>query len=167
MFNLNHHFLRPMVLFFALLVSPVANADFDYSGHGQLVDANGNSHSFQFGFSFLKHEGQYKFNAGRLSMAVDEVPKRYTLELVLHDQQQIWVAEFSKQPIQGFDWQIGDHRLQLNQEPATPKRPARFKLTVDNTDYFFTSKNRGQIQLKFNEKGITEIEVDSMMTQKR
>jgi len=68
-----------------VLMSPIAIADFDYSGQGKLLDEAGQPQNVQFGFSFLKHEGEYKFNAGRLSMSVNEVLKRYTLELVLND----------------------------------------------------------------------------------
>lgn len=150
-----------------VILSPMAHADFDYSGQGTLLDEAGASQNFQFGFSFLQHEGAYKFNAGRLSMAVDEVPKRYTLELVLNDKQQIWISEFSKKPLLGFEWQIGKHQLQLKTEPATSPKSGQYKLTIDKTDYFFTSKNRGQIHFNFTDKGITDIEVDSMMTPKR
>ena len=167
MLDKNRRFLSWWILMSGLLLSPIALADFEYSGHGQLLDETGQSQSFEFGFSFLKHEGDYKFNAGRLSMSVDEVPRRYTLELVLNEQQQIWVAEFIKKPISGFDWKIGEHQLQLKKEPATSAQAGRYKLTVDHTEYFFTSKNRGQIHFKFNDKGIAEIEVGSMMTKKR
>lgn len=157
---------RCFALVISFLLSPTAIADFDYSGQGQLIDATGQTQSFQFGFSFLQHEGEYKFNAGKFSMAVDEVPKRYTLELVLNDEQQIWVSDFSKKPLIGFEWQIGKHQLQLKKEPATSTRAGLYKLTVDKAEYFFTSKNRGQVHFMFNDKGITEIDVDSMMTPK-
>lgn len=167
MLDRNCRFLSYCALISGLLLSPHALADFEYSGQGQFLDETGQTQNFQFGFSFLQHEGEYKFKAGRLSMAVDEVPKRYTLELVLNDQQQIWVSDFSKKPLSGFNWQIGQHQLQLTKESATSPQAGRYKLTVDKTEYFFTSKNRGQIHFKFNDKGIVEIEVDSMITQKR
>lgn len=154
-------------LIMCVLQSSIAAADFDYSGQGSFIDETGQSQNFQFGFSFLQHEDGYKFNAGRLSMAVDEVPKRYTLELVLNDKQQIWISEFSKTPLLGFDWQIGTHQLQLKKEVANKPHAGKYKLTIDKTDYFFTSKNRGQIYFKFNSKGIDTIEVGSMMTLKR
>lgn len=150
-----------------VLLSPFATADFDYTGQGKLIDDVGQPQSFQFGFSFLQQDGAYKFHAGRLSMSVDEVPKRYTLELVLNDKQQIWVSDFSKKPILGFEWQIGKHQLQLQKESAPSPHAGKYKLTIDNTDYFFTSKNRGQIHFKFNATGITEITVESLMTLKR
>lgn len=163
----NRRFIKWSGLIIGLLLSPIAIADFDYTGQGKLLDDAGQIQSFQFGFSFLQHDGEYKFNAGRLSMAVDEVPKRYTLELVQNAQQQIWISDFSKKPLLGFDWQIGQHHLQLKKEPATSQQAGRYKLTIDKTEYFFTSKNRGQIHFKFTDKGIAEIEVESMMTKKR
>jgi len=162
----NRHFLSCFALFTGLLLSPIASAEFDYSGQGKLLDETGQTQSFQFGFSFLQHEGEYRFNAGKLSMAVDEVPKRYTLELVLNDQQQIWVSDFSKKPLLGFEWQIGEHQLQLKKDPTTSPKAGLYKLTIDKTEYFFTSKNRGQVHFIFSDKGITGIEVDSMMTPK-
>lgn len=163
----SRRFLNRSVLIACILISPIAIADFDYSGQGKLLDEAGQPQNFQFGFSYLQHEGEYKFNAGRLSMSVDEVPKRYTLELVLNDKQQIWVSDFSKKPLLGFEWQIGKHLLQLKKETAPSPQAGKYKLTIDKTDYFFTSKNRGQIHFNFTEKGITEIEVDSMLTPKR
>lgn len=150
-----------------VMLSTTAHADFDYAGEGTFIDESGAAQNFQFGFSFLQQDGTYKFNAGQLSMAVDEVPKKYTLELVLNDKQQIWISEFSKRPLLGFEWQIGKHQLQLKSEPAKSPKAGQYKLTIDKTDYFFTSKNRGQIHFKFNDKGIAEIEVDSMLTPKR
>ncbi len=167
MLQTKSRFLNGYGLIVGLLFSPLALADFDYSGQGQLYDEAGLAQNFNFGFSFLLHEGEYVFKAGRLSMAVDEVPKRYTLELVLNAKQQIWVSDFSKKPLLGFDWQIGDHQLRLKKEPDSSPQAGQYKLTIDKVDYFFTSKNRGQIQFKFTSKGISEIEVDSMMTQKR
>jgi hypothetical protein len=167
MLQAQKRFLNGCGLLVALMISPIAMADFDYPGQGQLLDEAGKEQSFNFGFSFLQQEGEYFFKAGRLSMAVDEVPKRYTLELVLNDKQQIWVSDFSKKPLQGFEWKIGEHQLQLKKEPSNSPQAGQYKLTIDKTSYFFTSKNRGQIQFKFTDKGISEIEVDSMMTQKR
>jgi hypothetical protein len=167
MLQAQKRFINRCGMIVALLLSPMAMAEFDYPGHGMLIDEAGKEQSFDFGFSFLLQEGEYFFKAGRLSMAVDEVPKRYTLELVLNDKQQIWVSDFSKKPLQGFEWKIGEHQLQLNKEPANSPQAGLYKLTIDKTNYFFTSKNRGQIQFKFNDKGISEIDVDSMMTPKR
>lgn len=167
MLQIMRRLLQVSALLVGMLLSTFAVADFEYSGQGQLFEASGQAQNFQFGFSFLQHEGEYRFNAGKLSMAVDEVPKRYTLELVLNDQQQIWISDFSKQPLSGFEWVIGNHQLQLRQEPATSTIAGQYKLTIDKTDYFFTSKKRGQIHFMFSDKGIIEIEVDSMMTPKR
>lgn len=151
----------------SILFSPVALSDFEYVGQGTLTTETGQTERFQFGFSYLQFDGEYKFSAGKLSMAVDEVPKRYTLELVKNEQQQVWVSDFSKKPLLGFEWQIGGHQLQLKKiEPPSPKA-GQYQLTIDNTEYFFTSKNRGQVHFKFNDKGIAEIDVGSMMTAKR
>lgn len=149
------------------LASFVVHADFDYSGHGTLIDETGQTTKFQFGFSFIQQNGEYKFQAGQMSMRVDEVPKRYTLELIQNNKQQVWVSDFSKTPLLGFQWNIGKHQLLLKKEPTTSPRAGQFKLTIDQMDYFFTSKNRGQIHFKFNDTGIAEIDVGSMMTLKR
>jgi len=85
-------------------MSPIAIADFDYSDQSKLLDEAGLPQNFQFGFYFLKHKGKYKFSAGRLTRSVDEVPKRYKTKLVLNDKQQIWVSNFSKKPLLGFEW---------------------------------------------------------------
>jgi len=109
-----------------VLMSPIEIVDFDYLNQGKLLDEAGLTQNFQFGFYFLKHKGEYKFSAGRLTRSVDEVPKRYRPKLVLNNKQQIWVSNFSKKPLLGFEWQIGEHQLKLTKETATAPKDAHY-----------------------------------------
>ena len=161
------HKLTAFGLLFVAISSPLVLADFEYSGQGQLFDQSGQPQNFQFGFAYIQQDGQYHFKAGQLSIVTEDVPSRYTIELVLNNQEQVWISDFSKQPLVGFNWLIGEHRLELKKESAPKPLAGKFKLTIDKTEYFFTSKHRGQIHFKFTEQGISSIEVGSMMTRKR
>ena len=167
MFKKNRLIASRLLWLASILLSPMVQAEFEYTGQGTLTNKDGQIENFQFGFSFIQQDGEYIFKAGRLSMPVDEVPKRYTLELVQNDKQQVWISDFSKHPLLGFDWKIGEQQLLLTKVAEPSPQAGKYKLTINQTDYFFTSKNRAQVHFKLTSKGIAEIDVDSMMTLKR
>ncbi len=151
----------------ALLLSPFSHAQFELAGPVALTFADDSKKSTEFGFAFLQNEGAYQFSVGPHKMAVEEVPKRYTLALMLNKDQLIWARDFTKKPIKGFDWKVGKHSLQLFQQKLQPARPGDFVLMIDGMRYHFIEGKPAQIHFHFNEKGITEVEVESMVQPKR
>ncbi len=103
------------------------------------------------------------FRLGQQQMAVAESPKRYTLALVLNEQQQVWVPDFSPEPVSGFNWQLGPHHIKLSKAAISQL----YQLQIDQQLYQFTSKKRGQIHFVLSETGIKEIRVESMLMQSR
>jgi hypothetical protein len=147
-----------LVALFVLLSSPL-HAEYDYPGAGYYVDTKGQKHHFDFGLALLKQSDRYVFRLGKQEIAVSESPKRYTLALVLNDQQHIWVPDFTKEPVTAFTWQIGQHQLKLQQE--TVKQG--YVLQIGEHRYQFTAKKRGQIHFTLTENGISDIRVESML----
>ncbi len=159
-----------IAMFSALLTlfSSTVSADFNFTGHAKLSLANGSETAVPFGFSFLKAPEGYLFSLGEHQMDVEEVPKRFTLALVLNDKNQVWVTDFSDKPLSGFNWSLPPHSIQLLKQPElVPQRPGDFSLLIDGTRYHFTEKKRGLIHFNFTESGIDSITVESMVMPKR
>ncbi len=143
---------------FGLLSSPL-HAEYDYPGTGYYVDSQGQKHHFDFGLALLKQSERYVFRLGKQEIKVSESPKRYTLALVLNDQNHIWVPDFTKEPVTAFHWQIGRHQLKLQKETVNQA----YVLQIDENRYQFTAKKRGQIHFTLTENGIRDIRVESML----
>lgn len=159
-----------IAMFSALLTlfSSTVSADFNFTGHAKLSLADGSETAVPFGFSFLKAPEGYLFSLGEHQMDVEEVPKRFTLALVLNDKNQVWVTDFSDKPLSGFNWSLPPHNIQLLKQPElVPQRPGDFSLLIDGTRYHFTEKKRGLIHFNFTESGIDSITVESMVMPKR
>lgn len=159
---------RALLTSVLLITSASSYADFEFKGNATLKHPQGSETTIPFGFSFLKTTEGHVFSLGQHQMAVDEVPKRFSLALVLNDQNQVWVTDFHNKPLVGFDWQLASHSIQLIQQAdLVPKRPGNFTLLLNGTRYHFTEKKRGMIHFHFTEKGIKEITVEAMIMPKR
>ncbi len=151
-----------------MLFSTTVSADFNFTGQAKLALADGSESTVPFGFSFLKAQEGYSFSLGQHQMDVEEVPKRFTLAIVLNDKNQVWVTDFSDKPLNGFNWSLPPHNIQLVKQPdLVPKRPGDFSLLINGARYHFTEKKRGLIHFNFTEKGIDSINVEAMLMPKR
>lgn len=153
-----------MLLF--LLWVPGTWAYFTVPGQGQLVLLDGTKQSLQFGFSFRQQNGTEVFQAGIQEVEVAELPDKYTLALVLHQDEQIWVTDWINKPLQGFEWTLGKHsfKLRKNTDPKyKDKARGGYVLMFDDTPYFF-HKNMAQIKFYFNKDGVSEIRIEGMFT---
>ncbi len=151
-----------------MLFSSTVSADFNFTGQAKLALANGGESTIPFGFSFLKAKEGYSFSLGQHHMDVEEVPKRFTLAIVLNESNQVWVTDFSDKPLNGFHWSLPPHDIQLVKQPdLVPKRPGDFSLLINGARYHFTEKKRGLIHFNFTETGIESISVEAMLMPKR
>ncbi|MBU1618331.1 MAG: hypothetical protein KJ556_02975 [Gammaproteobacteria bacterium] len=153
-----------MLLF--LLWVPTTWAYFTVPGQGHLTLLDGTKQSLQFGFSFKQQNGAEVFQAGIQVVEVAELPSKYTLALVLHQDEQIWVTDWSNKPLQGFDWSVGKHSFKLskNTDPKyQDKARGGYVLMFDNTPYFF-HKNMAQIKFHFDKDGVSEVRIEGMFT---
>lgn len=149
------------------LASQSALADFKVSGPLTLTTAAGEQQQTRFDFAFTSGAEGFVFQAGPQQLAVDEVPKRYTLSLVLHKNSEVWVTDFSKQPLTSLQWQIGPHLIKLYKQAQVPAQPGDMVLEVDGLRHFFITKRPAQVHFLFNEQGIRELRVEGTFKPKR
>lgn len=149
----------------ALLFTLPAQAQFDIAGEGKVFLQNGSQQAFDFGFSFFRQDGTYRFIVGRHSLDVHTVPKKYSLSVILQDDKQVWVPDFINEPLRGFELQIEQYSLRLFQDPETNSR-GNFILQL-NDERFHFSRGPGQISFLFTEKGIKDVRVEGMFKPRR
>lgn len=140
-------------------------AQFDLDGTGSVMLANGRTESFDFGFSYYRQDGFYRFIVGRQSINVPSVPKKYSLVIILQDEEFVWVPDFINQPITGFDYNLEQHKIQLYKDEKSQAR-GKYILQVNNEQFQF-SRGPGQINFYFTEQGIKEIRVEGMFKPRR
>lgn len=150
-----------------VFMSIAARAEFVLDGPLQFTTADGRSSDKTFSFAYEKSSDGYLFRAGAQQLSVDEVPKRYTLSLVLSKNAEVWAPDFSKAPLVGFRWQIGPHRFQLFKEVQQPAQPGDFVLDVDGIRHYFVNGKPVQIHFLFNNAGISELRVEGTLKPKR
>lgn len=154
-----------LILIFFLWI-PAAWAYFTVPGQGQMMLLDGTEQPLQFGFAFAQKNGAHIFQAGIQEVEVAELPEKYTLALVLHQDEQIWVTDWINKPLQGFDWSLGTHHFKLskNTDPKyADKARGGYVLMYNDTPYFF-HKNMAQIKFHFNKDGVSEVRIEGMFT---
>lgn len=149
----------------ALLFTLPAQAQFDIAGEGKVYLQNGSQQDFDFGFSFFRQDGTYRFIVGRYSLDVHTVPQKYSLSLILQDDKQVWVPDFINEPLLGFELQIEQYHLRLFQDPEA-KSNGNFILQL-NDERFMFSRGPGQVNFLFTERGIKDVRVEGMFKPRR
>lgn len=140
-------------------------AQFDLNGIGSVVLSNGRTEPFDFGFSYFRQEGEYRFIVGRQSINVPSVPQKYSLVLILQNEEFVWVPDFINQPITGFEFNLQQHHIQLFKDETSRAR-GKYILQV-NEERFQFSRGPGQINFYFTEQGIKDIRVEGMFKPRR
>ncbi len=149
----------------ALLFTLPVQAQFDIAGEGKVYLLNGSEQTFNFGFSFFRQDGTYRFIAGRYHLDVHTVPQKYSLTLILQDDKQVWVPDLINTPLLGFELQLEGYHLRLFQDPqASARGDFVFQL---NDERFQFSSGPGQVNFLFTEAGIKEVRVKGMFKPKR
>lgn len=141
------------------LVSTPTWADFDFPGQGKVRYPTGVEKPFEFGFAWQSDAS--KFTIGKKSYDM-QLPESYSIAITLaKDEQQIWVQEFNNGFIESFNWQIGEHTLQLEKRKFQDPVKGDYVISLDNKDYFF-ARNNISILVKFNEDGIDRVSIDGV-----
>ncbi|QTH64401.1 hypothetical protein J1N51_02625 [Psychrosphaera ytuae] len=161
---MTHTFKRLcLVLGFASLAfSNVALADFSLTGELNAVDPRGKSIKKDMPMAFTQVGDDFKFKIGKFEYKVPSRPEKYSIALVLQDNNFVWVQEFNKRPIKSFEWKLGEHNIRLYKEVLKKPVKGDYILAIDDKDYFFKNK-LAQITFIYNEEGIEAIEVDGMV----
>lgn len=151
----------------ALVLPLAASAEFVLQGPLQLTTSKGLTVDKTFGFAFEQSADGYLFRVGAQQLSVAEVPKRYTLSLILHQNAEVWATDFHPEPIQGFRWSIGPHRFHLFKQAQKPARPGDFVLDIDGLRHYFVPGKPIQIHFLFEPHGISELRVEGTLKPKR
>lgn len=144
-----------------LLLIPSTYAQFDIYGEGTVQLANGQSQPFDFGFSYFRQDGQYRFIVGRHSVMVPSVPRKYSLALVLQDDKQVWVADFINEPLTGFNFELEQYQIKLYQDSSLTNARGGFVLQLNDERYYF-NRGPGQVNFIFTEQGLKDVWVEGM-----
>jgi hypothetical protein len=153
--------MKVLIIVFSLLLSLPAYAQFQLSGSGSYTLRDGKTVPFQYDFGYTRKEGQFHFSAGKQSLIVSNLPQKYSLALILQNEDEVWVPDFVNAPLSSFEYEIGDFELKLTQEPELKDGRGNFILHYDGGRYRF-NRGPGQVNFIFNDEGIERVEIKGM-----
>jgi hypothetical protein len=148
-------------LLLSIAVHCPAFAYFEVAGKGVAYLKNGDSRPVNFGFSYTRVDGRNMFIVGKSSLAVQQVPQKYSLALVLHQDSYVWVNDFIDEPLVGFEFEIDGHQLKLYREEGLRERGS-YVVEINGVRHHF-SRNIGQINFYFKPQGIDRVEPESFI----
>jgi hypothetical protein len=144
-----------------LLLSSAGYAQFDISGAGKIHLIKGGSQPFNFGFSYFRQEGSYRFIVGQHNLIVNTVPQKYSLALILQEDDKVWIPDFVNEPLHGFELEIGGYKLKLYKDAEATAARGNFVFQLNNESFYF-NRGPGQINFRFTEDGIKDVRVEGM-----
>jgi hypothetical protein len=149
-----------------LLISSKVCADFSIEGKLALQFSDGRQQQQVFPIQLIREQGNYLFSAGSQQTRLNAPLQKYSLALILQNDQNVWVTDFANQPLTGFLLEIAGYEIALRRDPQA--RTARGNYQVQfNDEIFYFSSSPGQINFLFNEQGIAEIQVKGMFKPRR
>ena len=96
-------------------------------------------------------------------MSTSDVPEKYSIWVSLHNNEHVFIQEFTKGYFKGFDWQLGKHTVKLSKKVFKDRRvKGDYVLNIDGEDYYF-AKTTAQINIHFTKKGIRTIDTDGFV----
>ena len=156
-------FISSLILSISMMTfSSVTIADFSLEGELKAVDPRGKVIKRDMPMAFKQVGDDFKFKIGKFEYKVAGRPEKYSIAIVLQENNFVWVQEFNKRPIKSFEWQLGDHNIRLYKEVLNKPVKGDYILAIDDKDYFFKNK-LAQITFNYNDEGIEEITVDGMV----
>lgn len=153
--------LQYLLLFTALSFAPLSQAQFDISGEGKVTLTDNSSKAFDFGFSYIRQDGTYRFTVGRQSLNVPSVPQKYSIAVVLQGRSHVWVPDFINEPLTSFELQLEQYSIKLFADPQAVNAPGNFVLQLNDETYYF-NRGPGQINFYFTETGIRDVRIEGM-----
>ena len=159
--HLSGRFTANLMLWLLLLFPHYGWAQFDISGAAELTFENGQQQQLSYRFRYFRQEGHYHFVAGEQQLTVPSLPQKYSLALILQDNKDVWIPDFSKVPIHSFSFSIAGNDIKLMRDPAATEAPGSFTLQLNDEIYYF-NRGPGQINFYFTEDGIKEVKIEGM-----
>ncbi|GHG64080.1 hypothetical protein GCM10010919_10390 [Alishewanella longhuensis] len=149
-----------------LLVSFCSQATFNYEGEVALHYVNGEQRTQKFSLALTREAGNYLFQVGSQSARVAAPPQKYALSLILQHDREVWVTDFTDQPLQAFVLTIADYKIILKQDQQATAARGKFILQFGDETYFF-GRGPAQINFKLEPSGIVDIEIRGMFKPRR
>ena len=155
-----------IAFFILLLTSGQALADFDLKGKGNLIYPTGMKKPFEYGFAFKQGNEGYTFRVGQQTMNTTDLPAKYTIWVSLHNNESIFIQEFTKGYFKEFDWKLDNHEVKLTKKKFKKNRvKGDYVLTINDEEYYF-AKTTAQINIHFTKKGVRQIDTDGFTKDK-
>lgn len=149
-----------------LFISFCSHATFSYEGEVKLHLTNGEQRTQKFPLALVREAGNYFFYVGAQSARVPAPPQKYALSLILQHDREVWVSDFTNQPLQGFSLSIADYKVVLKQDAQATTAPGKFILQFGDETYFF-ARGPAHINFKLEPSGIVEVEIRGMFKPRR
>lgn len=153
--------MQYLLLVTTMLFAPLSYAQFNISGEGKVTLTDNSSKTFDFGFSYFRQDGTYRFIVGEQSLNVSSVPKKYSIAVILQDNSTVWVPDFINEPLSSFELQLDKYSIKLSADPNATKAPGNMVLQLNNETFYF-NRGPGQINFYFSESGIRDVRVEGM-----
>ena len=155
-----------IAFFILLLTSGQALADFDLKGKGNLIYPTGMKKPFEYGFAFKQGNEGYTFRVGQQTMNTTDLPAKYTIWVSLHNNESIFIQEFTQGYFKEFDWKLGEHEVKLTKKKFKKNRvKGDYVLTINDDEYYF-AKTTAQINIHFTKKGVRQIDTNGFTKDK-
>ncbi|MDA8622448.1 hypothetical protein N9L48_07385 [Psychrosphaera sp.] len=152
-----------------LLVSSFTALGEDTSANGFLLegklvvtDPYKRVHEKNMPLGFSNEGNIQKFIIGENQFKVPGKPEKYSIAILLQDNNFVWVQEFHSKPIKSFVWQLGEHKISLVKEILRKPVKGDYILSIDDKDYFFNNR-LAQVTFIFNDEGIESFDVSGMV----
>ncbi|GAB2992229.1 hypothetical protein [Psychrosphaera aestuarii] len=155
-------FLSKVIITTSLILSSNSYAEFKLDGNLTVVDPYGKTHTKEMPMGFASSAEKQTFTIGPHTYKVPGQPEKYSIAIVLQDNNFVWVQEFHNKPIKTFEWQLGEHKISLIKEILMKPVKGDYILSIDDKDYFFNNR-LAQVTFIFNEEGIENIDVSGMV----
>lgn len=157
------------VFAFIVLLSSIAafaeeqsSAGFLLEGKLIVTDPYKKIHEKNMPMGFSDDGNVQKFIIGENQHKVPGKPEKYSIAILLQDNNFVWVQEFHSKPLKSFTWQLGEHKISLVKEILRKPVKGDYILSIDDKDYFFNNR-LAQITFIFNDEGIESFDVSGMV----
>ena len=109
---------------------------------GKLVvtDPYKKKHEKNMSIGFTDDGNVQKFIVGEHQYKVPGKPEKYSVAILLQDNNFVWVQEFHSKPLKSFTWQLGEHKISLYKEILRNPVKGDYILSIDDKDYFFNNR---------------------------
>lgn len=158
--------MRLLLGMMLLVLSPAGFASFQLEGKLQLHYQNGKKVTQTFPIKLTREEGAYQFHAGILKTRLNSPPQKYSLSLILQNNEDIYVTDFTNEPLQAFQLDIAGYSISLSRELHARAAPGRYVVKM-NDEIFYFSRGPGQVNFLFNSDGISEVKIQGMFKPRR